>query len=163
MAGALAGGDRGGGGIGLAGPPAPAPAHGAAGGPPLAARGVATPAPAAAAGGLDAAALRRLERLSHWMDGAFRLPGTRWRFGLDGLLGLVPGAGDSLTALVGAYVVLEAYRAGAPASVIARMLGNIGLDWAVGSVPLLGDVFDFAFKAHRRNVDLLRRHLGGRR
>lgn len=108
----------------------------------------------------DAATLRRLERLAHWMDGAFRLPGTRWRFGLDGLLGLVPGAGDSLTALVGAYVILEAWRAGAPSSVIARMLGNIGLDWAVGSVPLLGDVFDFAFKSHRRNVDLLRRHLG---
>jgi hypothetical protein len=151
MAGALAGGDRGGvvaAGLAERRPPAA-----------LAARGVATPA-AAATGGLDAAALRRLERLAHWMDGAFRLPGTRWRFGLDGILGLVPGAGDSLTALVGAYVILEAYRAGAPASLIARMLGNIGLDWAVGSLPLLGDVFDFVFKSHRRNVDLLRRHLG---
>ena len=157
MAGALAGGGDRGGGIGLAARPAAAAA--AAGPATLAARGVATPA-AAAGAGLDAATLRRLERLAHWMDGAFRLPGTRWRFGLDGILGLVPGAGDSLTALVGAYVILEAYRAGAPASLIARMLGNIGLDWAVGSVPLLGDVFDFAFKSHRRNVDLLRRHLG---
>ncbi len=104
-------------------------------------------------------ALRRLEVLAHWLDGAFRLPGTRWRFGLDGLLGLIPGAGDSLTALVGAYIILEAWRAGAPPAVIARMLGNIGLDWAVGSVPLLGDLFDFAFKSHRRNVELLRRHV----
>ncbi len=165
MAGALADGKRGGGRTGLAGWPTPAPGAGhraAAADGGLSARGVATPATAADVG-LDAATLRRLERLAHWMDGAFRLPGTRWRFGLDGLLGLVPGAGDSLTALVGAYVVLEAYRAGAPASLIARMLGNIGLDWAVGSVPLLGDLFDFAFKAHRRNVDLLRRHLGSRR
>ena len=122
------------------------------------------PAGGVAGGAFDAAApaaraLRRLERLAYWLDGAFRLPGTRWRFGLDGILGLVPGAGDSLTAVAGAYIILEAWRLGVPSNVIARMLGNIGIDWAVGSVPVLGDVFDFAFKSHRRNVDLLRRHL----
>jgi hypothetical protein len=106
--------------------------------------------------------LRRLELVAHWLDGAFRLPGTSWRFGLDGILGLVPGAGDSLTAVVGAYIILEAWRLGVPSSVIVRMLGNIGVDWAVGSVPLVGDIFDFAFKSHRRNVDLLRRHLSER-
>ena len=127
---------------------------------------VATAARAAAAGAGAAAdpelarVLRRLERVSHWMDGAFRVPGTRWRFGLDGLLGLVPGAGDTITAAVGAYILLEAWRQGAPPSLIARMLGNLGLDWAVGSVPVLGDLFDFAFKSHRRNAELLRRHLG---
>ena len=109
-----------------------------------------------------AEALRRMELVAHWLDGAFRLPGTSWRFGLDGILGLVPGAGDSLTALTGAYIILEAWRLGVPSSVIVRMLGNIGLDWAVGSVPLVGDIFDFAFKSHRRNVDLLRRHLSKR-
>ena len=87
------------------------------------------------------------------------MPGTRWRFGLDGLAGLVPGVGDSLTALVGLYMLLEARRAGAPGGLLARMLGNVAVDWAVGSVPVLGDLFDFAFKAHRRNADLLRRHL----
>lgn len=104
--------------------------------------------------------LRRLERLAYWMDGAFRVPGTRWRFGLDGLLGLFPAAGDSLAMLVALYMVLEARRHGAPPRLVARMLANVGLDWAVGSIPLLGDLFDFAFKANRRNLELLRRHLG---
>jgi len=104
-------------------------------------------------------ALRRLDRLAHLMDGAFRVPGTRWRFGLDGLLGFLPGAGDSATALVSLYVLVEAWRLGAPPGLVLRMLGNVGLDWAVGSVPLVGDVFDLAFKANRRNLALLRGHL----
>ncbi len=120
----------------------------------------ATPLPVAGAGaGASGRALRRLDRLAHLMDGAFRLPGTRWRFGLDGLLGFVPGIGDSVTALVSLYVLAEAWRLGAPPGLVLRMLGNAGLDWAVGSVPLLGDVFDLAFKANRRNLALLRRHL----
>ncbi len=106
-----------------------------------------------------AQALRRVELVAHWLDGAFRVPGTRWRFGFDGILGLVPGAGVSLTALVGAYIILEAWRLGVSTGVIVRMLGNIGLDWAAGSVPVVGDLFDFVFKSHRRNADLLRRHL----
>jgi hypothetical protein len=106
--------------------------------------------------------LQRLERLAHWMDGAFRVPGLGWRFGLDGILGLVPGAGDTVAGLVGLYMLLEARRLGAPSAVILRMLANLGLDLAVGSVPVLGDVFDFAFKANRRNLDLLRRHLAER-
>lgn len=128
--------------------------------PPSSTSNVLPPLPAGAtAGAATGRALRRLDRLAHLMDGAFRLPGTRWRFGLDGLLGFVPGAGDSVTALVSLYVLVEAWRLGAPPGLVLRMLGNVGLDWAVGSVPLVGDFFDLAFKANRRNLDLLRRHL----
>ena len=107
-----------------------------------------------------AATLRRLDRFAHLLDEAFRIPGTRWRIGLDGLAGFVPGIGDGVTALVALYPVLEAYRHGAPPALLARMLANLGIDTAVGAVPILGDIFDVAFKANRRNVELLRRHLG---
>lgn len=117
---------------------------------------------AAALAPADPAALRRLERLARLLDGAFRVPGTRWRFGLDGLAGLVPGVGDSLTALVGLYMLLEARRAGAPGGLLARMLGNVAVDWAAGSVPVLGDLFDFAFKANKKNLELVEKHLAGR-
>jgi hypothetical protein len=104
------------------------------------------------------AALRRLDRFAFVSDEMFRIPGTRWRIGLDGIGGLVPGLGDGVTALVALYPLLEAWRHGAPSSLILRMLGNVGLDTAIGAVPILGDLFDFRFKANRRNVELLRRH-----
>ena len=105
------------------------------------------------------ATLRRLDRFAHLLDEAFRIPGTRWRIGLDGLAGFVPGIGDGVTALVALYPIIEAYRHGAPAGLIGRMLANLGIDTAVGAVPVLGDIFDVTFKANRRNVELLRRHL----
>lgn len=105
------------------------------------------------------ASLQRLERFAFLLDEAFRVPGTRWRVGLDGLVGLVPGIGDAATALIALYPIIEAWRHGAPTSLIARMLGNLGVDTAVGAVPLVGDLFDMRFKANRRNVDLLRKHL----
>lgn len=101
---------------------------------------------------------RRLEdvaRLARWMDTALRIPGTRIRFGLDPLLGILPGLGDAVGALIGGYIVLAALRAGAPRLVIARMLANIGVDAIVGAVPIAGTIFDVAFKAHRRNAGLL--------
>jgi hypothetical protein len=104
------------------------------------------------------AALRRLDQFAFVLDEAFRIPGTRWRIGLDGIAGLVPGLGDAGTALIALYPLLEAWRHGAPSSLILRMLGNIGLDTAIGAVPILGDLFDMRFKANRRNVELLRRH-----
>jgi hypothetical protein len=104
------------------------------------------------------ATLRRLDRFAFVLDEAFRIPGTRWRIGLDGIAGLVPGLGDASTALIALYPLLEAWRHGAPSSLLLRMLGNIGLDTAIGAVPLLGDLFDMRFKANRRNVELLRRH-----
>lgn len=105
------------------------------------------------------AEVEKLERLAHWLDDRFRIPGTNIRFGLDGLIGLVPGVGDSATAISGAYLVARAHRLGAPTPVLGRMAGNILIDMAVGAIPLLGDLFDIGFKANRRNVELLKRHL----
>lgn len=98
----------------------------------------------------------RLDRLATLLDNSIRIPGTRIRVGLDGLIGLVPGIGDSLMLLAGLYVVLRARMLGAPMSIILQMLVNLALDFVVGSVPVLGDLFDIAFKANIRNVDLLR-------
>lgn len=110
----------------------------------------------------SAATLRRLERFARLLDAALRIPGTRFRVGLDGLLGLVPGLGDGLTAALSLYPIVEAVRLGAPTPLILRMLANVGVDTLVGAVPLAGDVFDVVFKANLRNVELLRQHLAGR-
>lgn len=88
-----------------------------------------------------------------------RIPGTGIRFGLDPLVGLVPGVGDAAGALVAAYVVLAAARLDVPPSTLLRMLTNIAIDALLGTVPVLGDVFDVAWKANRKNVTLIERHL----
>lgn len=98
----------------------------------------------------------RLDRLATLLDNSIRIPGTRIRVGLDGLIGLVPGIGDSLMLLISLYVVLRARMLGAPLSIILQMLVNVALDFVVGSVPILGDIFDIAFKANIRNIDMLR-------
>lgn len=103
--------------------------------------------------------LDRLDRLSKRLDSAFRIPGTRIRLGFDSLLGLLPGIGDVAAVTPAAYIVLESRRLGAPNSLLARQAANIGIDALVGSVPLVGDLFDVGFKANRRNVALLRAHL----
>lgn len=103
--------------------------------------------------------LKRVEDLARLMDSAFRVPVIGVRIGLDGLLGLLPGVGDVASLLPAAYIILLARKMGVPNDVLARMIVNSGADAAIGSVPVLGDIFDFAFKSNRRNVDLLRRHL----
>jgi hypothetical protein len=103
----------------------------------------------------DAARVARATALAHVLDAAFRIPGTRIRFGLDALIGFIPGIGDAIGLVVGGYVVWTAWRIGAPPVVVGRMLGNAGLDALVGAVPLLGDLFDVAFRAHQRNARLL--------
>jgi hypothetical protein len=106
--------------------------------------------------------LRHLQRyavIARLLDAQFGIPLTRWRFGLDGLLGLIPGAGDIATALVGAYGLVVAYKLGAPASLHARMLVNLLLDAGIGTIPIAGDLFDFAFKANIRNQRLLMKWL----
>ena len=101
---------------------------------------------------------RNLEQLSHLLDDCFVLPGTQIRFGLDGLIGLVPFAGDLLAGLLSSLIVIAAWFRGAPPVLLARMLVNLTLDVIVGTIPLLGDAFDIAWKANRRNYALLLRH-----
>jgi hypothetical protein len=103
--------------------------------------------------------IARIEWLSSLLDTAIVVPGTPIRFGLDALIGLVPGIGDAITALLALYIVREARALGAPRILIARMLANVALDGVVGAVPVAGDLFDVAFRANRRNVALLRQHL----
>ncbi len=105
------------------------------------------------------AALRRAEALTRVLETAVRIPGTRFRIGLDALIGLVPGLGDVAGAGLAAYIVLLASRLGAPASLILRMLANIAIDSVVGLVPLLGDLFDIGWKANSRNLLLLTRYI----
>lgn len=99
---------------------------------------------------------RSVEQLSRWMDGLFRVPGTGWRFGLDALIGLVPGVGDFATTAVSLYILTSGVRYRVPKVTLLRMGANIAVDYLVGSVPLVGDLFDAYWKANQRNVELLR-------
>lgn len=103
--------------------------------------------------------LDRIEALAYRMDRAFRIPFTQRRFGWDSIIGLVPGVGDTLALAPAAYILREAHALGASKPVLARMVGHVGIDWLVGLVPLVGDVFDVAVKSNSRNVALLRDHL----
>ena len=103
--------------------------------------------------------LRRVRAVASVLDDAMRVPGTDIRFGIDPLIGLVPGLGDLLGGAASAYIILEAARVGAPASVLVRMALNVGIDTLVGGLPLVGDLFDFAWKSNTRNVKLLARHM----
>jgi hypothetical protein len=102
--------------------------------------------------------LRWVEHVARLMDSQFRLPGTRFRFGLDPLLGLIPIVGDLSSTVVSGVLVLTMLRHGASGAVVVRMVLNILLDTIVGAIPLVGNVFDFAYKSNERNVALLRRH-----
>jgi hypothetical protein len=103
--------------------------------------------------------LRRARVVATVLDDAIRIPGTNIRFGIDPLVGLIPGLGDLLGGAASVYIILEAARAGAPATVLVRMALNVGIDTIVGELPLLGDLFDFAWKSNSRNVALLARHV----
>ena len=108
-----------------------------------------------------AAELARLDGYARLMDARWRIPGTGWRFGLDSVVGLVPGVGDLATAAPQAWLIWQGHRMGARRGTLARMAVNTGLDLTVGAIPILGDLFDMAFKANLRNVALLRREIAG--
>jgi hypothetical protein len=101
----------------------------------------------------------RLEALARLMDGAFVVPGTSIRMGLDGIIGLIPVAGDLIAGLVSSYLIWEARQLGAPRWLIARMMANTLIDTAFGAVPVLGDAFDVLFRANMKNMALLRRYM----
>lgn len=100
-----------------------------------------------------------LQLLADWLDSIFQIPGTRIRFGLDAILGLLPGFGDTLSSLISLYILHASHRYGVPRITMARMGMNTAIDWIVGSIPFAGDVFDVYWKANQRNVALLKRHL----
>ncbi len=106
-----------------------------------------------------AARLARLRRLAWLLDGQFGLPGTKFRFGVNSLLGLWPVAGDVTLGAVSLYIIWEAKRLGAPRALLGQMLANVAVEVLGGSVPVLGDMFDMAFKANLRNLALLERWL----
>lgn len=122
--------------------------------------GTSRPAPGATRDARKRAARERLIGLTRLMDTAVYVPVLRTRVGLDALLGLVPGVGDAISGAIGLYLVLEARELGASRWLQARMIGNLLIDAAAGSVPIAGDLFDIYFKAHARNLALLQRALG---
>jgi hypothetical protein len=99
--------------------------------------------------------LDRLRVVTRLMDQAFGVPGTRWRFGLDALFGLVPGLGDIVGGVIAVYALRVARQLGAPGVIQLHMLSNIAIDASVGTIPVIGDLFDFVFKAQTRNLALL--------
>lgn len=102
--------------------------------------------------------LKRMEWLAKLMDAQFRLPGTNIRFGLDAIVGLIPGGGDFATFIISALMLSTFAKKGASGYLLARMAMNIVLDAVVGSIPLIGDLFDVAFKANQRNLKLMKEH-----
>jgi hypothetical protein len=98
-----------------------------------------------------------LDQLSRWMDGLFRIPGVGWRFGLDAIVGLIPGVGDTATSLVSFYILVAAVRYRVPKITLLRMALNIGIDYVLGSVPVVGDLFDAWWKSNQMNVELIRK------
>ncbi|TMC61249.1 MAG: DUF4112 domain-containing protein [Chloroflexi bacterium] len=101
---------------------------------------------------------RRIALVARVLDELITIPGTRQRFGLDSIVGLIPGVGDLASAAVGGWIIVEASRFRLPGVVLARMVVNTVVDLVIGSIPLLGDVFDVVFKSNTRNLALFRRH-----
>ena len=108
--------------------------------------------------GSEADDLHRLDKLSQLLDNAFAIPGTRFRIGIDGIIGLIPGDRRCCRAALSIYVIFQAARLGLPISALLRMVGNVALETVVGAVPIVADIFDIVWKANTKNMALLRRH-----
>ena len=110
--------------------------------------------------GTDPASVRRrIEAMERVLERSFMIPGTRAPVGLDAIVGLIPVAGDVISAVMGLYIVWEARNLGMSRWQLARMVGNVGLDTAVGAIPVVGDLLDFVFRSNSRNLRNVRRHL----
>ena len=108
-------------------------------------------------------AFERLDKLSKLLDTAILIPGTNIRFGVDALIGLVPVVGDMISTAMSSWLIYEAHRLGISRLALWRMMGNVAIDGVVGAIPFLGDAFDVAFRANRRNLRILRDQLARRR
>ena len=104
-------------------------------------------------------ALRRMQFVANLLDSAFIIPGTKRRVGIDAIIGLVPGLGDVATTLLSSYVILEARNLGVSRFAIGKMLANLAIHATVGSIPLVGDVFDAVFRVNQRNMRIVRSQL----
>ena len=102
------------------------------------------------------------QKLVWWLDEVFFVPGTKFRFGLDPILSLVPVVGGAVPAALGWTILFDAIRLRAPIPVLTRMVFNAGIDWLIGSIPLIGNVFDFAWRCNTRNLKLLERTINDR-
>ncbi len=105
-------------------------------------------------------AVARVTMVARLLDSAFLIPGINRRVGLDSVIGLVPGIGDAVSAVLASYIIWEARGLGLPRRKIARMIGNVAVDTAIGAIPLAGDFFDVYFKSNERNLRIIHEHLG---
>ncbi|VEP12294.1 conserved hypothetical protein [Hyella patelloides LEGE 07179] len=103
--------------------------------------------------------LQKIRKIASLLDSAIGIPGTKFRIGLDPILGLIPGGGDLITAGISAYMIYLATRFGLERKEISKMIGNVILETALGTVPLAGDIFDAYFKANLRNLEILENHI----
>ena len=113
----------------------------------------------------EAAALSRgriddLDEVADWLDSRYRIPGTSIRFGWDSILGLIPGIGDTAALIPAVWLIISGYNRGAETGTLVRMSVNTALDYFIGGIPVIGDIFDLFFKANRRNIALLKADLG---
>lgn len=102
--------------------------------------------------------IRRVKNLAHMLDTKYGIPGTRFRFGLDALIGLIPGVGDTITAAIACWIIYQAHKCGVPFIVKLRMAFNVFVDWLIGLVPLVGDILDIGWQANMRNAELLAKY-----
>ncbi|MFM2318300.1 MAG: hypothetical protein RLZZ215_921 [Pseudomonadota bacterium] len=102
---------------------------------------------------------KKLDNLAWLLDNSIKIPGTSWRIGLDGVIGLIPGIGDLAAGGLSTYILYQALKLKVPRAIIARMALNVLLESVIGVIPILGDLFDFVFKANQRNVNLMRKYV----